>query len=109
MKTGARHGADQENLTVASPSLNRFFGGPPAWVLVRLVLLSIVIGVIFSVLGIHPVDLIDNLQRALERIWEMGFDAVKEALGYFVLGAMVVFPIWLVLRAFKVIGRRGGA
>ena len=94
---------------MATPSLNRFFGGPPAWVLVRLILLSVVIGVIFSVLGIHPWDLVDSLRRALERIWEMGFDAVKEAFSYFLLGAIVVFPIWLILRALKVIGRRGGA
>ena len=86
-------------------ALNRFFGGPPGWVLVRLILLSVVIGVIFSVLGLHPWDIVDAVRRAVRRIWEMGFEAIEEALSYFVLGALVVFPVWLVLRFFKVFGR----
>lgn len=86
------------------PALNRFFGGPPGWVLVRLILLSLVIGVIFSVLGIHPWDIVDGISRLARRIWEMGFDAIREALTYFLLGAMVVFPVWLLLRALKLFG-----
>lgn len=91
---------------MADRPLNRFFGGPPGWVLVRLILLSVVIGVVFSVLGIHPLDIVDLFRRAIRRIWEMGFDAVREALSYFLLGAMVVFPAWVVLRALKLV-RRG--
>lgn len=69
-------------------------------------LLSLVIGVIFSVLGIHPGDLIDGIRRLIERIYYLGFDAIREALSYFLLGAIVVFPIWFLLRLFKVIGGR---
>ena len=90
---------------MAGPTLNRIFGGPPGWVLVRLILLSVVIGVIFSVLGIHPLDIVDAVRRVMRRIWEMGFDAVREALSYFLLGALVVFPVWLVARFFKLFGR----
>lgn len=81
--------------------LNRFFGGPPGWVLVRLILLSVVIGVIFSALGVHPFDIIDALERAVARIWAMGFDAVREGFYYFLLGAMVVFPVWVVMRLVR--------
>lgn len=91
---------------MAASPLNRFFGGPPGWVLVRLILLSVVIGVIFSVLGLHPWDLVEAIERALRRIWAMGFDAVREAFAYFLLGAIVVFPVWLVLRLLRTIGRR---
>lgn len=91
-----------------SPStINRFFGGPPGWVIVRLILLSIVIGLIFSALGIHPYDLVDTLKRAALRIWDLGFEAIEQALSYFILGALVVFPIWFVLRAIKMTRRRG--
>jgi len=34
--------------------INRFFGGPPLSVIFRLVLLSILIGVILQVLGLDP-------------------------------------------------------
>ena len=35
----------------------------------------------------------------------MGFAAVEKAFRYFLLGAVIVFPIWLVMRVFKVFGR----
>ena len=35
------------------------------------------------------------------KIYEMGFDAVEWALQYFLLGAVIVFPIWFVARLFK--------
>lgn len=89
---------------MAGPTLHRFFGGSPGWVLVRLILLSVVIGVIFSVLGIQPWDIVDAVRRALRRIWEMGFDAIREAFSYFLLGAVIVFPVWLVLRFLKLFG-----
>ncbi|HSM20126.1 MAG TPA: DUF6460 domain-containing protein [Hyphomicrobiales bacterium] len=89
---------------MAGPTLHRFFGGSPGWVLVRLILLSVVIGVIFSVLGIQPWDIVDAVRRALRRIWEMGFDAIREAFSYFLLGAVIVFPVWLVLRLLKLFG-----
>lgn len=91
---------------MASPVLTRFFGGPPGWVLLRLVLLSVVIGLIFSAIGLHPLDLIDGLRRFIGRIWDMGWEALEWAATYFLLGAMVVFPVWLVLRLLKVIGPR---
>lgn len=90
---------------MADLTLRRFFGGSPGWVLVRLIVLSVVIGVIFSVLGIHPWDIIDAVRRVIRRIWEMGFDAIREAFSYFLLGAVIVFPVWLVIRLFKLSSR----
>lgn len=93
---------------MSSSAITRFFGGPPGWVIVRLILLSIVIGLIFSALGIRPYDLVETLQRAVLQIWDLGFEAIEKAMSYFVLGALVVFPVWLVLRAIKMT-RRGPA
>ncbi len=42
----------------------RFFGGPPLSVIFRLVLLSILIGVILEVLGLDPWNIIDSLRDA---------------------------------------------
>jgi Family of unknown function (DUF6460) len=78
--------------------VNRFFGGSPASVIFRLVLLSILIGVILEVLGLDPWNIIDSLRRLVLRIWDMGFDAIRWLWRYFLLGAAVVLPIWLILR-----------
>jgi hypothetical protein len=76
----------------------RFFGGPPLSVIFRLVLLSILIGVILEVLGLDPWNVIDSLRSLVLRIWDMGFDAVRWLWRYLLLGAALVVPIWLVMR-----------
>jgi len=79
----------------------RFFGGPPLSVIFRLVLLSILIGVILEVLGLDPWNIIDSLRTLVVRIWDMGFDAVRWIWRYFLLGAIVVVPVWLIVRLVR--------
>lgn len=79
-------------------NVNRFLGGPPLAVLGKLVLLSILIGVVLSALGLDPLNIFASLQRLIRDIWNMGFDAVRWLWQYFLLGAVVVIPIWLILR-----------
>jgi hypothetical protein len=88
-----------------SSPINQFFGGPPLSVAVRLVLLSILVGVILSALGLDPLNIWRSLQNLLSQIWEMGFDAIWWLWRYFVLGAVLVLPIWLVVRLAKGAGR----
>ena len=81
--------------------LTRFFGGPPLSVIFRLLLLSILIGVILEVLGLDPLNLIESLKTLVLRIWDMGFDAVRWLWRYLLLGAAVVVPIWLIVRLMR--------
>src|ERR1700756_2089796 len=81
--------------------LNRFFGGPPLSVIFRLVLLSILIGVILEVIGLDPWNIIESLKRLVLHIWDMGFDAVRWLWRYLLLGAAVVVPIWLIVRLLR--------
>ena len=86
---------------MANNVVTGFFGGSPLMVLFRLVLLSILVGVILSALGIDPLNIIPSLQRFVLGIWEMGFDAVKSIWRYFLLGAIVVIPVWLIVRLVR--------
>ena len=45
--------------------------------LVKLVLMSILIGVVLSALGIDPRDIFQSLRRFIQNIWDMGFDAIS--------------------------------
>jgi hypothetical protein len=83
---------------MANDYVTRFFGGPPLSVIFRLLLLSILVGVILEALGFDPWNIIDSLQRLVRRVWDLGFDAVHFLWRYLLLGAVVVVPIWLVLR-----------
>lgn len=88
--------------------MQRFFGGNPGLVIIRLMILSVIVGVVLSVLGLDPRDIVDSFVRLVERVYHMGFDAIDWALRYFLLGAVIVFPIWLVSRILKVMGRSNG-
>jgi hypothetical protein len=81
--------------------LNRFLGGSPLSVLGKLVLLSILIGVVLSALGLDPWNIVQSLERLIRHIWDMGFDAVRWLWRYFLLGAVLVIPIWLIMRLMR--------
>lgn len=83
----------------------RLFGGNPMAVIVRLVVLSIVVGIVLSALDITPANLFDRARLLIQRISTLGFDAVRGALQYFLIGAVIVVPIWLVVRLLSVGGR----
>jgi hypothetical protein len=83
---------------MASENINRFLGGDPLSVFFRLVLLSILIGVVLSAFGLDPFNKVESIFRLIRRIWEMGFDAIAWVWRYFLLGAVIVIPIWLIVR-----------
>jgi hypothetical protein len=89
---------DERYRAPASDPLTRFFGGSPLAVVFRLVLLSILVGVILEALGLDPWNILDSLWRLYRRIWDMGFEAVRWLGRYFLLGAAIVVPIWLIMR-----------
>lgn len=83
---------------MSNDTVTRIFGGSPLGVLVRLILVSILVGVILSALGLNPLDIWQSLRRLVQNIWDMGFDAIRWVWGYFLLGAVIVIPIWIILR-----------
>ncbi len=87
---------------MASSAASRFFGGPPLMVIFRLVLLCILVGVVLKVLGLDPLNILKSIEDLFRYVWNMGFDAVRWLWGYFLLGAVIVIPIWLIVRLFRV-------
>jgi hypothetical protein len=84
---------------------DRIFGGNPVGVFVRLALLSIVVGVVMSALGITPADLFYHIDLLVRRLYDMGFGAVEWVARYFLLGAVIVFPIWILARLLGLLRR----
>lgn len=83
---------------MANGNLERFLGGSPGSVIVRLLFISLLVGAGMTFLGITPRGLFDSLTRFVSSITNLGFDAVKDVGGWLVAGAMVVIPVWLLLR-----------
>ena len=89
----------------SNDSLTRFLGGSPLAVALRLILLSILVGVVLSAIGFDPLNIIYSIRLLVQRLYEFGFDACNWLWRYFLLGAVIVIPIWLLSRIFAPRGR----
>ncbi|MEW6639295.1 MAG: DUF6460 domain-containing protein [Pseudomonadota bacterium] len=89
-----------EHRNPAGDGLSRFLGGSPLTVAFRLILLSILVGVVLAAIGFDPWNILISIRLLFQRIWDMGFDAVNWLWRYFLLGAVIVIPVWLLSRIF---------
>jgi hypothetical protein len=95
----------QEQIEANQP-IQRFLGGPPLAVIGRLVLLSILVGVILAAIGLDPRNIIESVRALIVHVWDMGYDILHWLWRYFLLGAVIVVPIWLLVRLAKAPRRR---
>ncbi len=84
-----------------SERLTQFLGDTPGRTIVRLAIISFVVGIILSAIGLTPIELWFTLQDFALRLYELGFDAFWRLGRYFVWGAVVVVPVFLLLRLLK--------
>ena len=97
---------DTRELPATNDGLSRFLGGSPLTVAFRLVLLSILVGVVLAAIGFDPWNIVNSIRILILRIWDLGFDALNWMWRYFLLGAVIVIPIWLLSRIFGAPRRR---
>jgi len=97
---------DTRELPATNDGLSRFLGGSPLTVAFRLVLLSILVGVVLAAIGFDPWNIVNSIRILILRIWDLGFDAINWMWRYFLLGAVIVIPIWLLSRIFGAPRRR---
>lgn len=81
--------------------ISRFLGGSPLAVLFRLILLSVLLGIVLATIGLDPWNIVDSVRRLFRWVWDLGFDAISGLWRYFLLGAVIVVPIWLLTRMFN--------
>jgi hypothetical protein len=85
--------------SVRTPSqLETFLGGSPAQVMLRLAVISLIVGFLLAALDLTPFALVRWVRDAFDRILEMGFYAFHDVLRWVGLGAVIVLPIWLLTR-----------
>ena len=86
--------------------VSRFVGGSPVTVLLRLIVVSFVVGFLLETFGFDPVGLLNEAVRAARHIIEFGLTDVRQIGRILLTGAMVVVPVWLALRLLDSRGRR---
>ena len=70
--------------------------------ILKLAILSLLIGLALSVLDIHPRRLLENFGETVQSIFEIAVSMVEWAVPYVLLGAVVVVPIWVVSAVLRV-------
>ncbi|CAH1656065.1 Integrase [Hyphomicrobiales bacterium] len=80
--------------------MDRFLGGSPLSVLVRLIFISLLVGAAMAFLGLSPQNLYEAAGRFIRSITNLGFGAVREVGQWVVAGALIVVPLWLLMRLF---------
>ncbi len=103
MNPNASQDASEDRTTakdsaMTNDTVTKIFGGSPLAVLGRLILVSILVGVVLSALGLDPFDIVRSIERLIRSVWDMGWQAVRYVWRYFLLGAVLVIPIWLLMR-----------
>ncbi|WP_288192059.1 DUF6460 domain-containing protein [uncultured Phyllobacterium sp.] len=81
-----------------SDKMNRFLGDTPGRVLLKLILVSLFVGVIMNAFNWSPLDILYGFENFARRVWNLGFGAIERFAGYFLLGAVVVVPSFIILR-----------
>ncbi len=91
----------EREVPMGNDVLSRVLGGSPLGVLARLVLLSIVVGFILQAAGLDPQDILRSVEELIRHIWNLGLEPLRWLWRYFLLGAALVVPIWLLLRLMR--------
>jgi hypothetical protein len=82
-------------------NLNRFLGGSPGPVLVKLIFLSLLVGAFLAFLDITPFGLIEGLFNWISSVLDLSLETVEEVGLWILYGAIIVVPLWLISRVFS--------
>lgn len=92
---------DPNQMHDSRSGLERFMGDTPLRVAVRLIILSLVVGFVLSAFQLHPLELVRNLFSFVERAFISVFNSMEDFIAYIILGAVIVVPVWFLLRLMK--------
>ncbi|WP_026622013.1 hypothetical protein M728_000183 [Ensifer sp. WSM1721] len=81
-----------------SDGINKFLGDSPLRVLVKLIVVSILVGFVMTVFDWYPADILYAIRNFLVDIWRTGFAALGRVGDYLLLGAAIVIPAFIILR-----------
>ena len=78
--------------------LNRFLGDSPMRTLIKLIVVSVAVGFVMHMTGVSPMDLVDWVRKFIFDLWYSGFAALGKVGRYFMLGVVVVVPLFILIR-----------
>lgn len=79
-------------------TFDRILGDSPLKLLLKLLVVSFLVGLVMSTFGWSPWDVLDSVRDFFVGLYDMGFRAFDRIGGYILLGAAVVVPAYIILR-----------
>jgi len=84
-----------------SNGLTRFLGDTPGRTAVKLIVISFIVGAVMSAFNWYPLDILHAIRDFIVNLWNLGFRALGRFGDYFILGAVVVIPIFIIVRVLS--------
>ena len=84
---------------------SRFLGGSPGNVLLRILVMSLIVGAAMVFFNLTPRDLLEGLRQFVENIWAGGLESLRTLLLYIGYGAIIVVPIFILVRLLRMARR----
>ncbi len=84
-----------------SEQLNKVLGDTPGRLAIKLIVVSIIVGYVMKLFGWYPIDIFRGIRNFFVELWQTGFEALGAVGDYFLLGAAVVIPIFILIRVMS--------
>jgi len=84
-----------------SKSVNSFLGGSAGRVIMKLLVISLIVGFVLKILGLSPANVWGTIYNFFLGLWNMGFAAFGSLFDILLVGALVVIPVFLIGRLLK--------
>lgn len=81
-----------------SNGVNGFLGDTPVRVIIKLLILSVAVGFLMSIFGLYPQDILFAVRNFVLDLWNTGFKTLGRVGDYLLLGAVIVIPVFIVIR-----------
>jgi len=78
--------------------LEHLLGDRPLRLVIKLAVISLLVGMALNRAGWTPVDVVSRLWAFIVRLWNMGFSAFDTLFDVLLVGAAVVVPIFIIMR-----------
>lgn len=91
----------EDSRPASRSGLERLLGDRPGSLLIKLVVISLIVGFVMSVFGFNAGDLVRGAVEAIEDVLRDGGGVFRQLGGYVLTGAAIVLPVWLILRLLQ--------
>ena len=84
-----------------SGNLTKFLGDTPGRTVVKLIVISFIVGAVMSAFNWYPLDIVYAVRDFLVNLWNLGFAALGRFGDYLLLGAVIVIPVFIAIRVLS--------